>query len=67
MGTAPFASDSGQDLLDQLVQSTDDERRAVLGDIGHDAEASVVIGDVDAELRAQALAGLEMMPRPGND
>ncbi|MEV0128775.1 DUF4259 domain-containing protein [Dactylosporangium sp. NPDC050688] len=106
-GPAPFASDAGQDLLDQLAGSTDDERWAVLREIlagvprigergfdwfeqdvvdaaalvalsvpggaqqlagiGHGAEAAVVAGGVDVELRAQALAGLEQMLRPGND
>lgn len=38
-----------------------------LDDIGHGAEAAVVISGVDVQLRAQALAGLELMLRPGND
>ena len=78
-GPAPFASDAGQGLLDQLAGSTDDERRTVLREIlagaprmgergfGHGAEASVVTAGVGVELRAHALAGLEQMLRPGND
>ncbi|GAA3241352.1 DUF4259 domain-containing protein [Dactylosporangium siamense] len=106
-GPEPFASDAGQDLLDRLAGSTDDERLAVLreilggvsrigergfdwfeqdvvdaaalvalsvpggmeqlADIGHGAEAAVVIGGVDIGLRTQALVGLELMLQPGND